>query len=110
MSFFILFAANRWLHLSLEELRTLVFLTLVFTGQATIYLIRERNHFWHSRPSSWMITASIADILIVSLMAIFGILMAPLSPCLVFGLLVFVAAYFGFLDFLKTRIPEFFRL
>ena len=62
LSFFVLFTANQFLHLSILELRTLIFLTLVFTGQATVYLVRERKHFWHSMPSSWMIVCSLVDI------------------------------------------------
>jgi H+-transporting ATPase len=58
-----LFAVGvRVLDLSLNEIRTLVFVTLVFTGQGVIYLIRERDHFWHSAPSHRMIVASFADL------------------------------------------------
>ncbi|NNM43811.1 MAG: plasma-membrane proton-efflux P-type ATPase [Chlamydiae bacterium] len=110
LSFFILFAGYRFLHLSILELRTLVFLTLVFTGQATVYLVRERKHFWHSRPSSWMLTCSLVDIAIVSIMAINGLLMTPINIYLVFVLLAVVAIYFVFLDFLKIRIANFFDL
>ncbi|MDR3624573.1 MAG: plasma-membrane proton-efflux P-type ATPase [Chlamydiales bacterium] len=110
LSFFILFAGSTFLHLSILELRTLIFLTLVFTGQATIYLVRERKHFWHSMPSSWMIACSLLDILIVSIMAINGFLMTPISFYLVLGLFATVVIYFIFLDFLKIRIFRFFNL
>lgn len=106
LSFFVLFAGNSLLHLPIEQLRTLIFLTLVFTGQATIYLIREWKHFWHSMPSSWMVTCSLLDVILVSLMAIGGILMAPLSASLVLGLFALVIVYFVLLDFLKAFLAK----
>jgi H+-transporting ATPase len=110
MSIFALYAGFSLFHLSILEIRTLVFLILVFTGQATVYLVRERNHFWHSLPSSLMLVASILDILLVSVMAVFGVLMAPISLSLVLGLLALVAIYFLLLDFLKMRIFKFFHI
>ena len=104
LSFFILFIGEKFLHLSLPEIRTLVFLTLVFTGQATVYLIRERNHFWHSRPSSWLLFSSLCDVIIVSIMAAKGILMTPLAPSLIILLLISIVIYFFFLDLLKVQI------
>lgn len=56
-------------HLDLSRLQTLVFLWLVTSGQATIYLVRERHHFWHSRPSRWLMVSSSADLVIVVLFA-----------------------------------------
>jgi len=56
----------RFLGLALPQLQTLVFVTLVFTGQGMVYLVRERCHFWHSRPSRWMILSSIVDVSIVA--------------------------------------------
>lgn len=110
MSFFILFLGSQVFHLSIAELHTWIFLTLVFTGQVTVYLVRERKHFWHSMPSHLMLTCSIIDILVVSSMAIYGLLMTPISIYLILGLLVAVAIYFVFLDFLKIRIFKFFSI
>ncbi len=101
-SFFVLFTGSQLLHLSIQEIRTLIFLTLVFTGQATIYLVRERKHFWHSMPSSWMLICSGIDIVIVSIFAIQGLLMTPIDPYLILGLFSTVIIYFFFLDFLKV--------
>ena len=40
---------RRVLGLGLAPVQTLVFVMLVATGQATIYLVRERRHLWASR-------------------------------------------------------------
>jgi H+-transporting ATPase len=50
----------------------------VFGNQATIYTNRERRHLWSFRPSFWVIVSSVADLLIVSKLAIGGIAMTPL--------------------------------
>ncbi len=105
-SFFILFINSKFIHLSMLELRTLVFLMLVFIGQATVYLVREQKHFWSSRPSFFLLACSMIDIIIVSAMATIGLLMAPINICIVVGLLVSVVAYFIFLDFLKIKIVK----
>lgn len=63
-SFLVLFLGSQYLPIA--PLQTLIFLTLVFTGQATVYLVRERHHFWKSEPSLWMLASSLADITIIS--------------------------------------------
>jgi H+-transporting ATPase len=90
--------------LSLPQLQTIVFLTLVFSGQATVYLVRERRRFWNSLPGRWLAVSSIADVIVVSLLAALGILMAPVSLALICGLLMLTAAYSVLLDVLKVRV------
>jgi len=98
------FAGRDWLRLPLPQLRTLVFILLVFFGQGTVYLVREDRHFWHSMPHPWLLTASLADLLVVFLMATQGLLMAPLSPLLVAATLLLVALFLGLLDYYKLWI------
>jgi H+-transporting ATPase len=100
----VLLAGRYFLSLSTKEVQTLAFLTLVFGGQGTVYLVRERSHFWHSRPSRWMLMSSAADLLIVSLMATKGILMARLAPGIAAGLLGGIALYLFVVDYLKIEI------
>ena len=104
MSFGVLYVARDVLHLPLAQLQTLLFLMLVFSGQGTVYLVREHGHFWASRPSRWLIVASAADIVIVSALAVHGVLMAAVSPVLVAGLMATVAVYLTVLDFAKIRL------
>ena len=91
-----------------EALKTLAFITLVFGSQATLYAIRERRHLWSSRPGLWVVVSSIADLLIASTLATFGILMMPLSIVVVAGTLAAAVAFGIGLDALK--IPVFRRL
>jgi H+-transporting ATPase len=67
------------LHLKPDEMQTLTFLMLILAGQANVYVLRERDHFWKSRPARVMLFASLTDIALVSCLAITGVLMAPLA-------------------------------
>ena len=97
------------LRLPLGELRTMVFITLVFTGQGAIYLIRERHHFWNSLPGRWMIIATLGDLTIVALMANRGILMTPLGANVIVLVAAASVAYLTVLDFLKVAILRRFK-
>ncbi len=110
LSFAVFFAARAFLGLGLAQLQTLMFLMLVFSGQGTVYLVRERRHFWRSMPSRWLLLASFADILVVSLLAGLGIFMAALPLSLVGGLLLLLLAYLAAVDFLKVRIFAWLRV
>jgi H+-transporting ATPase len=94
--------------LSVEALQTLAFVTIVFGNQATTYTNRERRHLWSSRPSSWLLASSIADLLIASTLAIAGIAMTPLPALMVAGTFVAAVAFAFLLDCLK--VPVFRRL
>src|SRR5579863_4143075 len=87
-----LWARYQW-GLPLGELQTLVFVMLVFAGQGTVYLVRERARFWNSRPSRWLLTSTAADLVVVCFLATRGVLMAPISLTLVLATLGLVALY-----------------
>ncbi|HEX8978629.1 MAG TPA: plasma-membrane proton-efflux P-type ATPase [Parasulfuritortus sp.] len=104
LSFSVFFAGRDLLHLPLPELQTLIFVMLVFTGLGNVYLVRERRHFWQSRPSRWLLLATVLDLVVVTVLATQGILMAPISPALLAGLFVVALGYLVLLDFVKIRI------
>ena len=104
LSFGIFWYAQTRLQLPLANLQTLLFVMLVYSGQGTIYLVRERNHFWHSMPSQWMLIGTSIDILVVGLLATQGILMAPIPFALVVEILGLISGYLILLDFIKVPI------
>ena len=57
-SFLDLWLARGVFHLDWHQTQTLIFLMLVFSGQATVYVVRERDHFWRSRPVRWLVAAT----------------------------------------------------
>jgi H+-transporting ATPase len=108
LSFSIFWYAHTQLQLPLANLQTLLFVMLVYSGQGTIYLVRERRHFWHSMPSQWMLIGTSLDVLAVGLLATQGILMAPIPLSLVAAVFGVIVGYLLLLDFIK--VPIFSRL
>ena len=103
-SFGILLAGRDWLQLPLPQLQTLVFITLVFTGQGTVYMVRQRGHFWNSRPSKWLLLSSVADIAVVIVLATRGVLMEAIRPQFVFIILIACVCYLAVTDFVKVSL------
>jgi H+-transporting ATPase len=96
------------LHLNIEALRTLSVVGIVFGSQATTYVVRGRQHLWGLRPSMWLVLSSVADVLIISTLAVYGIAMAPLSLSVVYCELAAAIAFGLLMD--AVKIPLFSRL
>lgn len=90
------------LGLSRGQLQTLAFITLVFTAQGMIYLVREHGHLWASPPSRWMLLASTAAIGMTILLAATGTLMAALPLPWVLADLLLVMGVLLLLDTIKV--------
>lgn len=108
LSFSVFFAGRDWLGLPLAQLQTLVFVMLVFTGQSNVYLVRERNHLWHSRPGRWLLLSSILDVITVGILAARGILMAALPWTLIAALFALVCVFAVMIDAVKIRVFDYF--
>jgi len=95
---------QHWLRFDAARLQTLIFLTLVFTSQATIYLVREPRRLWSSRPSLPLLAVSTVDIAIVILFASVGWFMAPVGLLISLMLLVAIAIYTLAVDSIKMGL------
>ena len=87
-SFIVLIIGMR-LSLSIDQIHTFIFDMLVFSGQFTIYMIRERGHFWSSRPGKYLLVASAADILVITAISSAGILVTAI-PILYVGIVLLI--------------------
>jgi H+-transporting ATPase len=96
------------LHLGIAALQTLCVVGIVFGSQATTYVIRGRQHLWGLRPSIWLVLSSVADVLIISTLAVSGIAMAPLPAVVIACELAAAIAFGALLDVVK--MPVFARL
>ena len=106
------FGAYAWVRatqgLPPAALQTVVFLLLVFTNQACIWVLRTDGRMWSQPPGRWMAWASIGDVSLVSLLALQGWLMAALPATQVAGLLLTCAAFAVLLDQAKRIVfPRF---
>jgi len=58
---------------NIDQLHTFVFDWLTFSGYFTVLAVRERRHFWDSRPSRPLILSIVANMILVSLISTLGI-------------------------------------
>ncbi len=98
------------LHLSLglDALRTLATILVIFSGEASLYAIRERRRIWSSRPGLWVIVSTVADVLVISFLAARGIAMGALPLSAIVGTLAVTIAFAFALD--AVKVPVFHRL
>jgi len=97
-------AKEVWPMLSLPDLRILVFVTLVLTSQATVYLVRERGHAWQSMPGRWLLVATVGDVAVTAALAWTGVLNGRLSPGLTGTLFAVVLAAALLIDVAKVGV------
>jgi H+-transporting ATPase len=73
---------------NVEKIYTFGFAYLNVAGVFTLMIVRERNHFWESRPSRFLSGTVLAEVLLVIAISVFGILeLAPLGYLPVFAIL-----------------------
>lgn len=95
-SFSVFLVPLKVLGLGLATTQTLVFVGLVYSAQATVYLVRTSGSVWRERPGRYVLLSTGLAISVISALAILGIGMAP-APFLVLlamaaGVLAVVAA------------------
>jgi H+-transporting ATPase len=94
-----------YFHLEGEGLQTFTMLTLVFYSQFRVYIVRERRHFWSSKPGRELIISIIATLIGFTLLGIYGIIIPPLPPYQVLLALGFSALFtIGIIDPFKYRV------
>jgi H+-transporting ATPase len=80
-------------HMDLGALQTFVLLTLVFTSQFRVLIVRERRHFWSSRPGRELIISSLATVIGFALLGIYGVILPPVTVVQVLIVLGFSAIF-----------------
>ncbi|HEY0182509.1 MAG TPA: HAD-IC family P-type ATPase [Rhodopila sp.] len=99
-----------WCGLSADQMQTLTFLTLILAGQANTYSMRERGRLWHSRPARIMVLATLADIAIVTGLAVAGVLMARLPWAIAAALFGTTVVFALTLDTIKVSVFRHLRI
>jgi len=89
---------------NIDQLHTFVFDFLTFSGYFTVMVIRERKHFWESKPSKPLTLSIAINMMIVSLISILGIPgLTSISSIAFLAVLVYSCATCLFLnDFIKV--------
>ena len=106
-----IFATGKYgLGLDTVTLRTLTVVILVFSGQAVFYVVRERRRLWSSRPGKWLLVSSAVDLTLFSLLAVNGVLMAPLPIAVVASVFAAAIAFALILDTVKLFLLRRFQV
>ena len=61
----------------LDELHMFIFAYLVFSGLFNVLILRERSHFWKSRPTTPLIVVMIVDVALVAAIALLDLYGLP---------------------------------
>jgi H+-transporting ATPase len=97
----VIFAGIKYFHLEWEKLRTLVMLNLVFNSQFRVLIVRERRHFWSSRPGRELLILSAVTLSGFALLGVHGIFVPSLTLYQVLAVLGFSALFTLGIDFPK---------
>jgi H+-transporting ATPase len=101
LAFAILWAALSVLKLPIPEIQTLMFVYLMYSAQATIYLARVRGRLWSFAPSRYVAAATVGNVILATVLGVWGIQMAPVPTGLLVGMLGAVLVAAGLLDQVK---------
>ncbi len=97
-------------YLEWEKLRTMVMLNLIFNSQLRVLIVRERRHFWSSRPGRELLVLSAVTIIGFALLGVYGIFVPALTPYQVLAVLGFSMFFTIGIDFPKCYLFKKFGL
>jgi H+-transporting ATPase len=97
----VILIGNNYYHMELGTLQTLVLLTLVFTSQFRVLIVREREHFWSSKPGRELALSTLATVIGFTLLGIYGIILPPVTITQVVLVLAISAIFTFCADFPK---------
>ena len=91
---------------NIERLQTFIFDFLVFSSLLNVIVVRERKHFWESRPKKFLVASILIDIIVVLLISTFGVYrLAPIPlEIALLALAYSFAICFLINDFIKVTL------
>ena len=78
-SFTLFYLAETVFKLPPATIQTLIYLKLSVAGHLTIFVTRTRGRFWTSRPAPILLAGVFGTQLVATLIAVFGVFMAPIG-------------------------------
>lgn len=89
-----------------DALNTFSFEILLFFALFSIFVVREKKHFWHSVPSKTLLFILIADMILGIVISSYGLLGLSAVPVSMTFLVILYTAVFSFLvnDFVKFAL------
>ena len=99
-SFGLFYLGERVFHLNRDVIQSFMYLKLSVAGHLTIFVTRTRRAFWSIRPAPILLAAVIGTQLVATLIAVYGIFMAPIG----WGWALFIWGYALAWFFVNDRI------
>ena len=78
-SFTLFYLAEQVFRIDREHIQTILYLKLSVAGHLTVFVARTRGPFWSIRPAITLLVAVITTQVIATLVAVYGVLMAPIG-------------------------------
>jgi H+-transporting ATPase len=100
-SFGLFYLAERVFHLSRDTVQALMYLKLSVAGHLTIFVTRTRKPFWTIRPAAILFWAVLGTQTVATLIAVYGIFMAPIGWHWALFVWGYALAWFVFNDRVK---------
>ena len=75
--------------LDIEKLSAFIILLVIFSSQFRAYIVRERRHFWSSKPCKELILSTSAAIVIFIFISLYGLII----PSLTLSQIIFILIY-----------------
>jgi len=92
---------ENYFHMQFRELQTFIMLTLVFTSQFRVLIVRERKFFWSSLPGKALMASTSGSIIVFFFLGIYGVFITPLNLTQVVISLIFSALFTAAIDIPK---------
>ncbi len=102
-SFAIFYIGARILYLSPGVLQSFIFLKLAIAGHLTIFVARNRGHFWSPPPGKLLFWAAVVTKVLATLVAVYGFYISPIGWKLAGFVWIYALAAFVLTDFLKVQ-------
>jgi len=100
----VIFIGMKFFRLGINEIRTLVLLSLVFNSQFRMLIVRERQHFWSSVPGRNLLLVNVITIVAFGFIGILGVFIPGIPFNQVSILLGFTVLFILCLDFVKYYV------
>ncbi len=103
-SFGMFYLAERVFHVNRDMVQTLMYLKLSVAGHTTIFVTRTRKAFWSIKPAPILLGAVLSTQLVATIIATFGIFMAPIGWRWALFVWVYALSWFLFNDRVKLAV------
>lgn len=107
---FVIWVGIHAFSLSFEQLQTVALLALVFNTQFRMLIVRERKHFWSSRPSAYLLTINIVTIIAFAVLGVSGLILPAVSAGTALSILGIVMVCVLAIDFMKFYLFRWFHV